>query len=432
MHARRFQKLLLNLILLLATTITLFAQATAPAAIGSELSAKDRKEVFEYVWTTVNEKYYDHKMNGVAWKEVRAHYRNRVELVKDDNEFYQLLQMMVGELRDAHTRIRDPYKRYLFDRLEAVTPGISIGEVEGQNVIVSVIPNSEAEKLGVKPGMIVRAIDKKSIDEKIVELRSILGESSSPRATKMLVYANLLDGEEGSEVTLWLENPNDARQTFEVKLKRQIYSTAVQVVSKRLSSGLGYIKLNRWKSPGHEQFRNELLALKNASGLIIDLRGNGGGSPSEVLEIGSYFFGNPVPFGKFIRRSGRPNELAAGRVGGQLYSGLVVIIVNESSGSGSELFTGVMQEIGRAWVVGRQSCGCLLAATRKKLKGGGELDVSEFGYLTPRERRLEGIGVIPDRAVPLTLDDLRQKRDAALEEAERFLKQQLQPVVESK
>ena len=58
----------------------------------------------------------------------------------------------------------------------------------------------------------------------------------------------------------------------------------------------------------------------------------------------------------------------------------------------------------------------------KRVKGGGELAVSEYGYLSPRENSFEGTGVIPDRIVELTINDLQARRDAVLEEAERFLK----------
>lgn len=384
------------------------------------LSPKDRAEVLEQVWKTVNEKYYDPDFNGTDWKAVRDRYSARVNSVKNDDEFYELLQAMVGELRDAHTRVRDPFRRQLFDRMEAVTVGLSIAEVEGRPIVVSVMPASEAERAGVQPGMLVRAIDGQSIAAKVAEAQSLVGTSSSDRAAKLFIYSNILEGPVGTKVKLTLAHTDAAGQhLFDVSLTRQIVSTAVQVEARKLSSGYGYIRFNRWKEPAHEQFRQELERFRSAPGLVIDLRGNGGGSPQEVREIGSYFFSHRVSFGKFIKRSGKPIELDAG--GEALYSGPVVILVNESSGSGSEMFTGVMQETGRALVVGRQSCGCLLAATRRKLKGGGELGLSEFGYLTPKGRRLEGSGVVPDRAVALTLEDIRHRRDAALEEAEKLL-----------
>jgi carboxyl-terminal processing protease len=97
--------------------------------------------------------------------------------------------------------------------------------------------------------------------------------------------------------------------------------------------------------------------------------------------------------------------------------------VNEGSGSGSELFAGVMQENGRAVIVGRRSCGCVLGISEfKKLKGGGELAVSEYGYLSPRENSYEGTGVTPNRPVDLKISDLQARRDAVVEEAEKVLK----------
>jgi carboxyl-terminal processing protease len=140
------------------------------------------------------------------------------------------------------------------------------------------------------------------------------------------------------------------------------------------------------------------------------------------VKIASLFFNTHVSFGRFSKRSGKAIYLRTDN-DDRVYKGPLAILVNEGSGSGSELFAGVMQELGRAAVVGRRSCGCVLGISEfKKVKGGGELAVSEYGYLSPQENSFEGTGVIPDKTVELTISDLQSRRDAVLEEAERFLK----------
>lgn len=79
------------------------ATATTTAAQKS-LSAKERAEVFERVWKTVDEKYYDPKFNGVDWEAVREKYRPLAEKAASDAEFYDVLTLMVGELRDTRAR----------------------------------------------------------------------------------------------------------------------------------------------------------------------------------------------------------------------------------------------------------------------------------------------------------------------------------------
>jgi carboxyl-terminal processing protease len=387
----------------------------------ASLSKKDRVAVFEEVWRRISERYYDPSFNGVDWNSVHDRYRPRIDQVGEDNEFYVLLNRMVGELHDAHTRLHTPRERMDRERLLAVTPGISVWEVENKPVVISVDPGSEAERAGIVPGMTVTSINGTPVTNRLEQVKLAIGGSSTARAERLRLYHRLLDGDPGTKITLGLTDFSGKPVTAAVSLKS--VSDAPDVSCKQLPSGYGYIKLTLWKSPIHDRFRAALDQLKNTPGVVIDLRDNPGGEVSEVLRIAGFFFSNHEPFGNFVTRSGRHMELATSGGHDAAYTGRVAILINESSGSGSEMFAEVMQETGRAVVVGRQSCGCLLGISEfKKLKGGGELAVSELGYMSPRGRRVEGTGVIPDEPVLITLSDLQSNRDSTLLEAETALR----------
>jgi len=86
------------------------------------------------------------------------------------------------------------------------------------------------------------------------------------------------------------------------------------------------------------------------------------------------------------------------------------------------VFSAGMQDAGRATVVGTQSCGCVLGITHdRRMQGGGVLEISEVLWLSPKGRKLEGEGVLPDREAAMTIAALQANRDVILEAGEKTL-----------
>ena len=356
------------------------------------------------------------------WNQVHQRYRPQAETAPDDDQFYAVLRHMVGELHDAHTQVITPEEREYDKRRQAVTVGIRVREVDGKPTVITVTGGSEAEQSGIKPGMRVVSINDVNIAEYVKQVGKSLGAMSSERATLASAYGHLLRGEAGTTVAVTLDDLNN--KPFTVLLKRRIVDTKAQVTTRKLSDGIGYIRMTAWESPADTGFEEALAEMHDAPGLIIDLRGNGGGEAGIVFKLANLFFRNKVSLGKFISRSGKVTETFSTSHKGPIYEGPVTILVDEGSASGSELFAGVMQEHGRARIVGRESCGCLLVVQKlSKLYGGGQLSISELDFKTPNGKRLEGVGVIPDQVVPLRRDDLLVGRDAALDTALERLSQ---------
>jgi carboxyl-terminal processing protease len=424
--------------LVLAGLVPVKAQGTAAGkgsgaaqASSSSLSALERAEVFETVWKTIDERYYDPSFNGVDWGSVRERYRPRVEAAAGEEEFYDLLNRMAGELRDAHTRVRSPRQSRDRRNREATGTGVILFEAEGTPVVFDVAPDSEAAGAGVRPGMVVRTIGGRPVSEALDAARKDVGPSSSERAARVLSYLRLIAGEPGSALELGLTRADGT--PLDVRLTRRTVPPAPRFDARPLPSGNVYVRFDRFRAPVAGHLKEALTKFKDAPGLILDLRANGGGDGREGMKIAGYFFDERVTVARVVTRSGRPpsalfglvsmpREFEAGGRGGRLYSNPVVVLVNEGTGSTSELIANALQEQGRAYVVGTRTCGCVLGVLKhRELKGGGELSVSEVGFVTPKGRRLEGEGVAPDKSVAVTLKDLQAGRDAALEEAEAYL-----------
>ena len=76
-----------------------------PGTAAKVLDAAARERAFDFVWTTINERYHDAALNGVDWNAVGRRYRPLALGARDDDAFWNLLDKMTGELRDAHTRV---------------------------------------------------------------------------------------------------------------------------------------------------------------------------------------------------------------------------------------------------------------------------------------------------------------------------------------
>jgi len=408
------------------------ARDAAPAA-ERQLSAKTRKQVFEKVWKEIQDHYYDPAFNGVNWDEVHTRYLPLVEAAKSDSEFYALLSTMTSELHDAHTRFSSPERWKSYKKQEGVSAGFSVDEVDGKTLVTSVSSNSNAARAGVEPGMVVVSVDGKPIEEAIAELEKSRPPSSSDRATRIFVYGRLLGGSPDSTLKVGLERADGTR--FDAEITRQVYSVAAEVSTDVLPSHSGYIRFDGFQPPIVKQFRQALQRFRNSPGIVIDLRRNGGGDLSVLLPIAGYFFDKKTLFAKDSTRTGKPLsefagvvrlplKLYVGRAGDQIYSGPVVILVDSRSASSSEVFAAGMQDTQRAKIVGSLTCGCVLGIAKPRvMKGGGVLEMSEVLWFSPKGRKLEGSGIVPDEAVVPTVTDFQQKHDPAIAEAERVLRQ---------
>jgi len=426
---------------IIASTLNPPTQAVAEAQESVKASARAREatpelrqRTFEIVWRTIKEKHFDPNYNGVDWNKVHDLYAPRIAKVKNDKEFYEVLQEMLAELHQSHFVVLPPdfaHKPETKDKQEA-SVGVQFRIIDGEAVIWHARPDSPAARAGLRPGFIVKEIDGQTIEQIAAP---ILKQKVSPEILRGQIngYADeRLLGDPGTPVKLvYLD---ESKQRREVSLKREILkgemsppvggfpSFLTEFESKRLADGIGYVRFNMFLPILNQRIRAAVRSMADAPGIIIDLRGNPGGFDGVGQGLAGLLLDKQTVLGTSRMRQGYENYVAYPLK--NPYKGSVVILVDCMSGSASESFAGGMQAIGRAVVVGERSYGGDLDASVDTLPTGALLLYAYADFVTAKGVSLEGRGVVPDIEVKLTRASLLSGNDPQLEAAINYIKKQ--------
>jgi carboxyl-terminal processing protease len=403
--------------------------AFADSDVVSTATRNGRLIVFDDAWKTVRDRYYDPTFNGLDWQAERERFRPLAAEAESTAELYSVLRRMLGSLRDAHTRVYAPDERFDWRHPRFISVGVSVREVGGLPVVISVERGSEAERAGLRAGDVLTSIDNEPALDLLARRLKEQAASSTLASTRLQVMAKLFDGAVDSSLSIgWLGVDGKQRSA---RLRREWRERDTSLRVRRMhGSEIGVVELDVFTQSTAVDFVRALDGkLRDVRGLIIDLRYNGGGEAEAMTEVASAFLPAGKSLGRFTDRSGRiqfePYTRAAmlyapDRI--KAFRGAVVVLTSERTSSAAEIFVGALREARRALVIGRNTCGCVLAIRRRHtLPDGGELDISEMDYQTAGGTRLEGAGVAPDEQVSLDRQDLRARRDRAIERAIELL-----------
>ena len=231
---------------------------------------------------------------------------------------------------------------------------------------------------------------------------------------------DLIRGPKGTPVTLLIQRVK--QQPFSVTIIRDTIRTPF--VESHMSEGtsIAYLRLNEFGATAPDEMNTALsqLLAQHPTGLVFDLRNNGGGLLTVGIDVASEFIkgGQTVMIER--TKDGTTQELKS-HTGGLATDIPMVLLVNGGSASASEIVSAALKDYGRATLIGTKTYGKGSVQYVNTLKDGSELRVTTAHFFSPKDNAIDGVGITPDIQVELTQDDLANKQDPQLDRAIQFL-----------
>lgn len=378
----------------------------------------------------IKRNYYDPKLHGVDWEARYKEYVARIEKTRNLGEGFRLIAAFINGLHDSHVFFIPP------ERANHYFPGYKIELVGNDGFITQIRPGSDAESKLHIGDQVVKHTGYNLNREDFYDLRYYYTALAPRPAVEMV-----LRSPGGAERTVVVES--------KVKVEKSLYdnreanyhgddqtreSQNSNDVTRSQIAERGDVAI--WKL--HQFFLNDVevsrsfrIVSKHKT-LILDLRGNPGGAVDTLKEIVGSLFDKDIKIADRVTRKETKPMIANHK--GNSFDGKVIVLVDASSASCSEVFARVMQLEHRGTVIGDKSSGMVMESMHyiETQKGGRTFaygfSITDADLIMSDGHSLEKTGVQPDELLLPTGADLAAGRDPVLAHAVELAGGKLNPV----
>ena len=324
-----------------------------------------------------------------AFRELRANYDGELDAAKLTDG---AARGMVAAAGDQYTVFMDKEEAEQFNKdLSGQISGIGseIGVRNDQPTVLRVLTDSPAEKAGLKAGDVFVSVNGESVETK--DANTVASKVRGDIGTS--VKLEMRRGSELVAVTITREQVSDPSVRWSIK------------------DGIGTIVLSRFDNETAAKKKKAAKELKAADvkGVVLDLRGNGGGYLEAARQVAGVWLNNKV----IVTEKANGNVTATEKSSGEatLEGIKTVVLVNGASASASEIVAGALQDHKAATLVGEKTFGKGTVQKVISLSEGRVLKVTVARWYTPNGKNITKDGITPDKVVELTAADTNTGND---------------------
>jgi len=356
------------------------------------------QKLFDKNWHVIKDEYYDSSFNHQHWSRWKNHYQNKIKTADDVKV---ATDTMLASLDDPYSRFltKDDFIKQRTNISSKICGiGVTIVNEAGKIKVIDVMDKAPAQFADIKSGDIILAVNGKDIN----------GLSVSQ-------VSNLVKGPQNTLVSLDVLRGD--KKIIKQIVRKEI---AIKSIKSSVQDEIGYIQISSFiSSTVPNEFLEALENTSKAKGLIIDLRGNTGGLLSNAVFIANLF----IDDGKLVSivgRNGYHYDVMAQNKNVNINKP-VVILVDNTSASATEILAGALKDYHRAKLVGTKTYGKGMVQKIIPMPNETALNLTIAKYLTPHGSDINKRGINPDLRVNFTKSDFETRTDGQLEKAKNIL-----------
>ncbi len=380
----------------------------------------------------ISKHYYDPAFHGIDLDARFKSAESKMKLTKSNAEVFGVIAQVLLEFNDSHTSFIPPQRQSIIEY------GWQMKMFGDDCYVTEVKPHSDADAQGLKAGDQVLLIDGIRPTRPNIWIYYYLYYQLAPRPL----------------VKITAKAPGETARQLEVKANVQINKRTIDLTDtidlNKYERGLDdddLISAQRfatfgddliiWKMPQFNLTRDEVDGeidkVKKHHALILDLRGNSGGAVETLLSLIGNLFDHDVTVGELKQRKESKPMIAKTR-GESGFKGKLVVLVDSTSASASELLARVVQLEKRGVVMGDRTAGKVMRSRFYQHQMGLDTvvvygaSVTDADIIMSDGVSLEGAGVTPNLPLLPAAADLRAHRDPVLSAAASLLGVKLDPV----